>query len=71
MSAKQENLAALVAWLDAMRRARIRGALIGVEAVTPEGLKDVYKGFNVSGEQLVERLADQLQTERQPLAVEA
>jgi hypothetical protein len=30
--------------------------LIGVEAVTPEGLKDVYKGFNLSGEQLVDRL---------------
>jgi radical SAM superfamily enzyme YgiQ (UPF0313 family) len=44
------------AFLDAMRRARIRGALVGVEAVTPEGLKDVYKGFNVAGEELVERL---------------
>jgi radical SAM superfamily enzyme YgiQ (UPF0313 family) len=44
------------AFLDAMRRARIRGALVGVEAVTPEGLKDVYKGFNVSGEELVQRL---------------
>ena len=44
------------AFLDAMRRARIRGALIGVEAVTPEGLKDVYKGFNLVGEQLVDRL---------------
>ena len=44
------------AFLGAMRRARIRGALVGVEAVTPEGLMDVYKGFNVSGEQLVERL---------------
>jgi len=43
-------------FLDAMRNARIRGALIGVEAVTPEGLKDVYKDFNASGEQLVERL---------------
>jgi radical SAM superfamily enzyme YgiQ (UPF0313 family) len=43
-------------FLDAMRRARIRGALIGVEAVTPEGLKDVYKGFNLAGEALVERL---------------
>src|SRR5205823_4051625 len=30
-------------FLDAMRKAHIRGALIGVEAVTPEGLKDVYK----------------------------
>ena len=43
-------------FLDAMRRAHIRGALIGVEAVTPEGLKDVYKGFNLAGEQLVDRL---------------
>ena len=34
------------AFLDAMRRANIKGALVGVEAVTPEGLKDVYKGFN-------------------------
>mgnify|MGYP002784919823 CR=1 FL=1 len=45
-----------VAFIDAMYRARIRGALIGVEAVTPEGLKDVYKGFNLAGDQLVERL---------------
>src|SRR5262245_25908055 len=44
------------AFLDAMRHARIRGALVGVEAVTPEGLKDVYKGFNLAGEELVERL---------------
>lgn len=44
------------AFLDAMARARIRGALVGVEAVTPEGLKDVYKGFNLAGEALVERL---------------
>ncbi|MGH9481979.1 MAG: B12-binding domain-containing radical SAM protein [Terriglobales bacterium] len=43
-------------FLDAMRRARIRGALVGVEAVTPEGLKDVYKEFNASGEALVARL---------------
>jgi hypothetical protein len=43
-------------FLDAMRRAHIRGALVGVEAVTPEGLKDIYKGFNESGEGLVERL---------------
>jgi radical SAM superfamily enzyme YgiQ (UPF0313 family) len=44
------------AFLDAMRRARIKGALVGVEAVTPEGLKDVYKDFNCAGETLVERL---------------
>jgi hypothetical protein len=45
-----------VEFLDAMRRARIKGALVGVEAVTPEGLKDVYKNFNESGESLVEQL---------------
>jgi radical SAM superfamily enzyme YgiQ (UPF0313 family) len=44
------------AFLAAMRRANIKGALVGVEAVTPEGLKDVYKGFNDVGEALVERL---------------
>ncbi|MEO7272460.1 MAG: radical SAM protein [Vicinamibacterales bacterium] len=44
------------AFLDAMRRANIKGALVGVEAVTPEGLKDVYKGFNEVGEALVTRL---------------
>ncbi|HET9784801.1 MAG TPA: radical SAM protein [Terriglobales bacterium] len=43
-------------FLEAMRKAHIRGALIGVEAVTPEGLKDVYKDFNSSGEDLVRRL---------------
>jgi radical SAM superfamily enzyme YgiQ (UPF0313 family) len=44
------------AFLSAMARARIRGALVGVEAITPEGLKDVHKGFNEVGEQLVDRL---------------
>ena len=39
-----------------MNRAHIKGALVGVEAVTPEGLKDVYKDFNMSGEHLVDRL---------------
>jgi radical SAM superfamily enzyme YgiQ (UPF0313 family) len=43
-------------FLDAMRRAHIKGALVGVESVTPEGLKDVYKAFNASGEALVDRL---------------
>ena len=43
-------------FLDAMNRAHIKGALVGVESVTPEGLKDVYKGFNVAGEELVTRL---------------
>ena len=44
------------AFLDAMHRARIRGALVGVESVTPEGLKTVYKDFNLAGDALVERL---------------
>jgi Radical SAM superfamily len=44
------------AFLDAMRRAHIRGALVGVESVTAEGLKNVYKGFNLSGDALVTRL---------------
>ncbi len=44
------------AFLAAMKKANIKGALVGVEAVTPEGLKDVYKGFNDSGEDLVKRL---------------
>ncbi len=43
-------------FLDAMRKANIKGALVGVEAVTPEGLKDVYKSFNDVGEALVQRL---------------
>jgi radical SAM superfamily enzyme YgiQ (UPF0313 family) len=43
-------------FLDAMRRANIKGALVGIEAVTPEGLKDVYKSFNQAGDALVQRL---------------
>lgn len=44
------------AFLAAMRNAGIMGALVGVEAVTKEGLKAVYKDFNVSGERLVAQL---------------
>jgi len=44
------------AFLDAMRKAHIKGALVGVEAVTAEGLKAVYKDFNCSGDTLIERL---------------
>jgi radical SAM superfamily enzyme YgiQ (UPF0313 family) len=44
------------AFLDAMRRANIKGALVGVESVTPEGLKDIYKDFNLAGQDLVDRL---------------
>jgi hypothetical protein len=43
-------------FLDAMKRARILGALVGVESVTRDGLKDVYKGFNLAGDELVARL---------------
>ena len=45
-------------FLEAMRRAHIRGALVGVESVTAAGLKDVYKGFNLSGDALVARLRE-------------
>ena len=43
-------------FLDAMHNARIKGALVGIESVTPEGLKDVHKGFNAAGDLLVDRL---------------
>jgi radical SAM superfamily enzyme YgiQ (UPF0313 family) len=43
-------------FLDAMRRAHILGALVGVESVTPEGLKAVFKDFNDAGDALVTRL---------------
>lgn len=45
-----------VEFLKAMRRAHIRGALAGVEAATPEGLKPVFTDFNLSGGKLAERL---------------
>jgi radical SAM superfamily enzyme YgiQ (UPF0313 family) len=44
------------AFLTAMRRAKIRGALVGVESITADGLKDVYKGFNLHGEELAAQL---------------
>jgi radical SAM superfamily enzyme YgiQ (UPF0313 family) len=43
-------------FLEAMKKARIMGVLVGIESVTPEGLKAVYKDFNLSGDGLVERL---------------
>jgi radical SAM superfamily enzyme YgiQ (UPF0313 family) len=43
-------------FLAAMQRARIVGALVGVESVTPEGLKAIYKDFNLAGDALAERL---------------
>jgi len=45
-----------IEFLNAMKAARIKGALVGVESVTPAGLKDVYKDFNLAGESLIERL---------------
>jgi len=44
------------AFLDAMHAARIKGVLVGIESVTPSGLKDIYKDFNCAGEDLIERL---------------
>jgi radical SAM superfamily enzyme YgiQ (UPF0313 family) len=43
-------------FLQAMNRAHIKGALVGVESVTREGLKSIHKNFNDSGESLVTRL---------------
>lgn len=43
-------------FLDAMKAARIKGALVGVESITPAGLKDVYKDFNKDGASLIEQL---------------
>jgi len=43
-------------FLQFMKRAHIKGALVGVESVTKEGLKSIYKNFNESGESLVMRL---------------
>src|SRR5204863_9735062 len=45
-------------FLKAMNRARIRGALVGVESVTSEGLKSVFKDFNYAGDKLVTRLRE-------------
>jgi hypothetical protein len=43
-------------YLESMRKAKVRGALVGVETVTEEGLKAVYKDFNESGDKLITRL---------------
>ena len=43
-------------FLDAMRRAHIKGALVGVESVTPDGLKAIFKDFNLAGDALATRL---------------
>jgi radical SAM superfamily enzyme YgiQ (UPF0313 family) len=43
-------------FLEAMRKANIKGALVGVESVTSEGLKSVHKNFNLTEGDLVRRL---------------
>jgi radical SAM superfamily enzyme YgiQ (UPF0313 family) len=43
-------------FLAAMKKANIKGALVGIEAITPEGLKAVYKDFNLVGDELATRL---------------
>ncbi|MBI2833751.1 MAG: B12-binding domain-containing radical SAM protein [Acidobacteria bacterium] len=43
-------------FLDAMRAARIRGALVGIESITPEGLRAIFKDFNCAGDALAARL---------------
>ena len=43
-------------FLRAMQRARIKGTVVGIESVTPEGLKTVFKDFNFVGAELVRRL---------------
>jgi radical SAM superfamily enzyme YgiQ (UPF0313 family) len=45
-------------FLKAMHKAKIRGALVGVESVTAEGLKAVFKDFNYAGDKLVIRLKE-------------
>ena len=43
-------------FLAAMKRARIAGALIGIETITDEGLKATRKLFNASGAALADKL---------------
>jgi radical SAM superfamily enzyme YgiQ (UPF0313 family) len=43
-------------FLAAMKNARIKGALVGVETVTEEGLKAIFKDFNSAGDNLAARL---------------
>lgn len=43
-------------YLDAMKKAHISGALVGVESATPEGLKAIFKDFNLLGDNLAKRL---------------
>jgi len=45
-----------IEFLVAMKKAHILGALVGVESVTEEGLKAVFKDFNKAGDSLAVRL---------------
>ncbi len=45
-----------IEYLHAMKKANIIGVLIGIEAVTPEGLKAVNKEWNSIGDELIEKL---------------
>ena len=45
-----------VEFLDAMKKANIKGALVGIEAVTPEGLKAIYKDWNLAGDAMAAQL---------------
>ena len=54
-------------FLEAMKAAHIKGALVGVEAVTPQGLKDVYKDFNFGGRK-PDRASSDLPPHRHPRA---
>jgi radical SAM superfamily enzyme YgiQ (UPF0313 family) len=44
-------------FLRAMRHARIRGALVGVESVDVEGLASINKEFNKTGQDLIDAIA--------------
>jgi radical SAM superfamily enzyme YgiQ (UPF0313 family) len=52
-------------YLAAMKKARVAGALIGIESVTEEGLKATNKYFNSTGDDLVRKL-NKIRTEGFP-----
>ena len=43
-------------FLCAMRSAGIKGALVGIESISAEGLSNTFKSFNVTGEALIAKL---------------
>jgi len=43
-------------FLQAMQAANIKGALIGIESVSAEGLNSTFKDFNLTGDALIEQL---------------